>query len=173
VRRSTATVGSIAWFVLAAGLGAVWVPWLLTGWDVRYHASWWRVVQLVGVALVVVGLVPVVVTFARFAAAGGTPVPGALAGRLVVTGFNRYVRNPIYVGVLVILLGEALLLGQPVLLGYAALVWFGAAVFVRWYEEPALLRRFGAAYEEYRRAVPAWLPRRHPWTPGGEVSRRR
>jgi protein-S-isoprenylcysteine O-methyltransferase Ste14 len=172
VRRSTATLGSLGWFVLSAGVGVVWVPWLVTGWDVRYQSSWWLVAQVVGAALVAAGLVPVVATFVRFARASGTPVPGAMPARLVVTGPNRYVRNPIYVGVLVILVGETLLLGQPALLLYAAALWAGVAIFVRGYEEPTLLRRFGAEYEEYRRAVPAWVPRRRPWSPG-EVSRSR
>jgi len=166
VRRSTAVLGSVGWFVLAAGVGAVWVPWLITGWDVRYDSAAWLPVQAVGVVLIVAGLVPVVATFVRFAQAGGTPVPGALTGRLVVSGFNRYVRNPIYLGVIGVLVGETLLLGQPRLLVYAAVVWVCVAVFVRVYEEPALSRRFGADYDEYRRAVPAWVPRRHPWMPG-------
>jgi protein-S-isoprenylcysteine O-methyltransferase Ste14 len=72
----------------------------------------------------------------------------------------RYVRNPIYVALFATLVGEALVLGRPVLLLEAAL--FGAAVvaFVRGYEEPTLRRRFGAEYDEYRRAVPGWWPRR-------------
>jgi protein-S-isoprenylcysteine O-methyltransferase Ste14 len=64
----------------------------------------------------------------------------------------------------VIVVGQALLLGQWTLLVYAAFVWLGTAWFVRVYEEPALARRFGARYEAYRRAVPAWRPRLHPWS---------
>jgi protein-S-isoprenylcysteine O-methyltransferase Ste14 len=58
-------------------------------------------------------------------------------------------------------------LGQLGPLLYAAASWLIAAAFVRWYEEPTLTRRFGADYEAYRRAVPAWWPRLHPWEPGG------
>jgi protein-S-isoprenylcysteine O-methyltransferase Ste14 len=57
-------------------------------------------------------------------------------------------------------------LGRLGLLLYAAAFWLIAAVFVRWYEEPALTRRFGADYEAYRHAVPAWWPRLRPWKPG-------
>src|SRR5436309_1690858 len=53
VRRSTAAVGSIAWFAIAAGLGAVWMPWLITGWRVEYASSIGRVAQAFGVALIV------------------------------------------------------------------------------------------------------------------------
>ena len=92
-------------------------------------------------------------------------MPGAMTGHLVVTGFNRYVRNPIYLAAMTIFIGEALLFGQLSMLVYAFAVWAGAAAFVRWYEEPALATRFGADYEDYRRAVPPWRPRLHPWTP--------
>jgi len=64
----------------------------------------------------------------------------------VVTGFNRHVRNPIYLAAITIFLGEALLFGQLSMLLYAIAVWVGAAAFVRWYEEPALAARFGAHY---------------------------
>jgi protein-S-isoprenylcysteine O-methyltransferase Ste14 len=74
------------------------------------------------------------------------------------------VRNPVYLGSLLIFFGEALLFGSLRLLVYTAAGWAGAAVFVRWYEEPALTRRFGAEYEAYRRAVPAWRPRLRPWS---------
>lgn len=88
---------------------------------------------------------------------------GAMPARLVVSGFNRYVRNPIYLGAVTVFVGEALLLAQIGLLVYAAVAWVGVAAFVHWYEEPTLARRFPADFEEYRRAVPAWIPRLHPW----------
>jgi protein-S-isoprenylcysteine O-methyltransferase Ste14 len=98
----------------------------------------------------------------------GTPVPIAAPERLVVGGVYRYVRNPMYVAILAIVVGQALLLGQLGLLLYAAGIWLITASFVRFYEEPALRRRFGADYEAYRRAVPAWWPRLRPWKPGEE-----
>jgi protein-S-isoprenylcysteine O-methyltransferase Ste14 len=81
---------------------------------------------------------------------------------LVVGGLYRHVRNPMYVAALAIVVGQSLTLGQPVLLAYAVALWLVAASFVRWYEEPTLSRRFGARYEAYRRAVPAWWPRLRP-----------
>jgi protein-S-isoprenylcysteine O-methyltransferase Ste14 len=115
---------------------------------------------------VAAGLVPPVSAFAEFVKAGGTPIPAAPTERLVVSGFNRHVRNPMYVGLLLAILGQALLFGNLRLLIYAAAAWAAPAAFVRWYEEPTLARRFGAEYEAYRRAVPAWLPRLRPWPPG-------
>ena len=74
-------------------------------------------------------------------------------------------RNPIYVGFLAILAGEALLFGSRGLLEYAVVAWCIGAAAVHWYEEPTLARKFGADYQAYRRAVRAWIPRPHPWTP--------
>ena len=98
-------------------------------------------------------------------------MPGAMTERLVVTGFNRHVRNPIYLAAMTIFVGEALLFGQLSMLVYTIAVWVGAVGFVRWYEEPALAARFGADYEAYRRAVPAWRPRLHPLTPADPDTR--
>jgi protein-S-isoprenylcysteine O-methyltransferase Ste14 len=64
-----------------------------------------------------------------------------------------------YIAVTTAILGQALLLGQSVLLAYGALMWAVMAAFVKLYEEPTLADRYGARYEEYRRAVPAWWPR--------------
>lgn len=89
----------------------------------------------------------------------GTPAPVAPTEELVVTGLYRRVRNPMYVGVELVILGQAAIFVEPNLLVYAAAV--GAAVwsFVHWHEEPTLHARFGTAYDEYRAAVPGWLPR--------------
>ena len=111
-------------------------------------------------------LVPLVQSFADFVSAGGTPVPVASPPRLVVTGFYRYVRNPIYVGFLIILIGQTLLTGSPGMLEYTAIAWCIGAAAVRFHEEPVLACEFGAEYQAYRRAVHAWVPWLHPWTPG-------
>ena len=71
----------------------------------------------------------------------------------------RKVRNPMYVGVTAILVGEAVLFGSWKLLGCGAVFGLAAHLFVVLYEEPTLKKTFGAAYEEYRQAVPRWIPR--------------
>jgi len=139
----------------------------LTRWQVREPLPYWAPMRVLGVILLAAGLFALVQAFVRFVVEGlGTPAPIAAPERLVVGGLYRYVRNPMYVAVLAIIVGQALILGQLVLLPYAATFWLITAAFVRWYEEPALTRRFGADYEVYRRAVPAWLPRLRPWEPG-------
>jgi protein-S-isoprenylcysteine O-methyltransferase Ste14 len=82
------------------------------------------------------------------------------------------VRHPRYIAVGATIVGQALFLGRWELLAYAALFLGTTAAFVRWYEEPALQRRFGAEYEAYRRAVPAWIPRPRPWNPNDRPSTR-
>jgi protein-S-isoprenylcysteine O-methyltransferase Ste14 len=82
----------------------------------------------------------------------------AATEQLVTRGLYRYVRNPMYLAVLAGIAGQALLLHRPVLLVYAAGVGSAFLAFVRWYEEPALTRRYGSQYLDYCRRVPGWLP---------------
>ena len=125
--------------------------------------------RLAGALLVVAGAAVLIHAFARFVAEGvGTPAPVAPTAHLVVGGLYRYVRNPMYLAVTATILGQSLLLWRPVLLIYGAIVAAGFVVFVVGYEQPALRRQFGPAYEAYRRAVPAWWPRRRPWRPEHE-----
>src|SRR3979490_1778991 len=93
----------------------------------------------------------------------GTPAPIAPTRNLVVTGLYRYVRNPIYVAVVAIILGQAVLMGDWRLIVYGALLWLAFHVFVVAYEEPTLERTFGREYEAFRAAVPRWIPRMPPW----------
>jgi protein-S-isoprenylcysteine O-methyltransferase Ste14 len=93
----------------------------------------------------------------EFASAGrGTPAPIDPPKLLVARGLYRVVRNPMYVGVLLVLLGESLVFGSWDLLRYAVLVWLCFHLFVVLYEEPALRRKFGASYEDYCQRVWRW-----------------
>ena len=168
MRRSTAAVGSAVFFLSAPGVVGGLIPWLLTGgWQVREPLPYWAPVRVLGGVLLVAGLIALVGAFVRFVVEGfGTPAPVAAPEHLVVGGVYRYVRNPMYVAVLAAIVGQSLLLGRIGLLLYAGAVWVAVAAFVRFYEEPTLTRRFGADYEAYRRAVPAWWPRLRPWEPG-------
>jgi protein-S-isoprenylcysteine O-methyltransferase Ste14 len=89
----------------------------------------------------------------------GTPAPIDAPKELVAVGFYRYVRNPMYVGVLAIILGHFLWFGFWNLLIYAIVVFTAFHSFVTYYEEPTLKRQFGKAYEEYLARVPRWIPR--------------
>jgi protein-S-isoprenylcysteine O-methyltransferase Ste14 len=114
--------------------------------------------------MVVAGVAALLHAFARFALEGiGTPAPVAPTERLVVGGLYRFVRNPMYLAVASTIAGQALILGRPGLLAYAAAFLVVVVAFVRGYEEPTLAARYGGRYEEYRKAVPGWWPRRRPW----------
>jgi protein-S-isoprenylcysteine O-methyltransferase Ste14 len=163
-RKFLAAAGSAAFLVVAPGVVAGLIPWLLTGWEMDAAPL---PIRVAGGALIALGIGFLLHAFARFVVEGlGTPAPVAPTERLVVGGVYRYVRNPMYLAVGATIIGQALLLGQFGLLAYAAA--FGAVVFgfVRLYEEPTLSAQFGASYDAYSRAVPGWLPRIHPWEGG-------
>src|SRR5215203_6100198 len=125
MRRSTAAVGSAVFFLLAPGMVGGLIPWLLTGgWQVREPVPYWAPMRVLGVILLVAGVIVLIQAFVRFVVEGlGTPVPVAAPERLVVGGVYRYVRNPMYVAILAVVVGQALLLGQLGLLLYAAGIW--------------------------------------------------
>jgi protein-S-isoprenylcysteine O-methyltransferase Ste14 len=157
-------VGTIAFFILAPGTFAFYVPWRITRWHMAPPMLGWWPLRSIGAALALVGLVGLAESFSRFAIHGrGTPAPVMPPKRLVVTGLYRHVRNPMYVAVLWIVVGQALLLGSRRLLAYAALVWVTVHVWVLLYEEPVLRERFGAEYVAYTAAVRRWWPRLRPW----------
>ncbi|MDP2864018.1 MAG: isoprenylcysteine carboxylmethyltransferase family protein [Desulfobacterales bacterium] len=90
----------------------------------------------------------------------GTPAPIDPPKELVVQGLYRYVRNPMYIGILSILLGEALLFASWRLFEYTAIVFSLFYFFVLFYEEPVLKKKFGESYREYCKNIPRWIPRR-------------
>ena len=163
MRTSTAAVGSAAFFVAAPGTVVGLGPWLITHWEVPGSSPPLRVV--LGVVLIVLGLIPPIHAFIQFAKAGGTPMPAAPTERLVVAGFNRFVRNPMYFGMGLVLIGEAIVFPNITLLilGLTAALFLFVTAFVIVYEEPTLRRTFGTDYEAYCRAVRRWIPRLRPW----------
>lgn len=168
-----AAAGSAAFFVVAPGVVAGLIPWWLSGWRVGDPLPDWAPLRALGVALIVAGVVLLLQAFARFVTEGvGTPAPVAPTERLVVGGLYRHVRNPMYLAVLAIIVGQALALGQLGLLSYAGLVALAFIGFVRVYEEPTLREKYGPTYDAYRRAVPGWWPRWHPWEPAERISNR-
>ncbi len=157
--RVKAAAGSIVFLGVAPGVMAGLIPYWLTGWDTSGAVP--TVQVALGAALVMAGVAVLLDAFGRFVVEGlGTPAPIAPTEHLVVGGLYRFVRNPMYVAVATVIIGQAVLLGRPALLLYAAA--FGVTVwsFVRFYEEPTLAARYGAEYEAYRRAVPGWRPGR-------------
>ena len=142
-------------------MGAIllYVPyWLASGGAPRLDLGHWRYAGLLPLAAGIAGIVWCLRDF--IVVGRGTPAPFDPPRQLVVTGLYRYVRNPMYVSALLLLIGEAILLEAPVLLRYAAGFFIVVHLFVVFYEEPTLRRTFGESYVGYRQSVPRWLPRR-------------
>ncbi len=161
MRPVRAALGSVLFFVVAPGFVAGVGPWLVSRWRPGPCAS--AGLRWAGGLLLAAGVLVLVATFVRFAQAGGTPSPTHPTEHLVVSGLYRHTRNPMYLGLLATILGQALLLGRWDLLVYSAVA--AAAVYVRVlrYEEPTLERRFGDAYRHYAAAVPRWGVRWRAW----------
>ncbi len=164
MNRGRAALGTLVFLFLAPGTVAGMMPRWITGWQVPPMPTWWVGAQAAGVALIAAALTSLVAEFTRFAVQGiGTPAPVAPTRHLVVRGLYRYVRNPMYLCVDALLLGQTLLFASLPLLAYTVLAALAMAAFAHWYEEPNLGARFGAQYQQYRSRTPGWLPR----APGG------
>jgi protein-S-isoprenylcysteine O-methyltransferase Ste14 len=164
MNRTSAAIGSTAFFVVAPGFIAGLAPFLISRW--RFSSPPWDPpsVRWIGGALIAAGFLSLVECFARFVHKGhGTPAPPMPTDVLVVSGLYRYVRNPMYVGVFSIVAGQGLLFGDPWTLVYAACVWIAFTLFVQLYEEPTLQRTYGAQYFLYCKHVRRWWPRLRPW----------
>lgn len=157
-----AWIGTILFLFLAPGIVAGFIPWLIPGW--RPH-DWGGTVWVVPVAWIAIflGVAFLLHAFALFALHRGTPAPVAPTETLVVTGAYRHVRNPMYLAVLAIILGQALLFGSWWLVLYAAIALTAVVTFVLGYEEPTLTETYGEQYLDYKRNVPGWWPRLTPW----------
>ncbi len=145
--------------VVVPGSGAVWVPWwILTRHDAGATPTVWPAVGVIAVgAALYLWCVWLFATVGR-----GTPGPWDAPRRLVAAGPYRWVRNPIYVAALLVVLGEAGLFLSLSLLVYAGAMGIVCHLFVVGYEERTLRRRFGDTYTEYLRTVPRWIPRPPP-----------
>jgi len=148
---------NLSFTVVVPGLGGAWEPWrILTRNGHAVAPAAWE-----AAAIIAAGMALSVWCAWNFAAVGrGTPGPWDAPSRVVAAGPYRWVRNPIYIAALLIVLGEAWLFMSPGLLAYAAAMAVFFHLFVTGYEERTLRRRFGRSYLEYRQAVPRWMPRR-------------
>ncbi|MBI2361052.1 MAG: isoprenylcysteine carboxylmethyltransferase family protein [Deltaproteobacteria bacterium] len=147
---------NLVFTVVVPGTVAIYVPLLI----VRDRPAGSGVSLVVAVGLFSLGAAIYFWCVWDFAAFGrGTPAPIDAPKKLVVRGLYRFTRNPIYVGMLTILLGWTVLFNALGLLIYALCVGLGFHLFVVFYEEPHLQKLFGNSYEEYRARVGRWLPR--------------
>ena len=148
---------SLLFLIVAPGMVAGYIPLVLLRQGPQVETG---LLAYLAFPLWLIGGVILLWSFWNFLIEGrGTPAPIDPPKELVAVGFYRYVRNPMYVGVLLILIGHFLWFGFWWLLAYALLAFVVVHLFVTQYEEPTLKRKFGAAYEDYLRRVPRWIPR--------------
>jgi protein-S-isoprenylcysteine O-methyltransferase Ste14 len=156
-RTVSLVIRNLLFTIVIPGLGGAWVPWrILTRGG---HAP--AVVAWEATVVIAAGIALYIWCAWNFAAVGGgTPGPWDAPRRVVAAGPYRWVRNPIYIAALLVVLGQAWLFGSLALLVYAGAMALACHLFVAGYEEPSLRRQFGSTYLEYRRTVPRWIPRR-------------
>ena len=148
---------SLLFLIVAPGMVAGYIPLALLRKGPQVETGFFAYLAF---PLWVIGGIILLWSFWNFLIDGrGTPAPIDPPKELVATGFYRYVRNPMYVGVLLILIGHFLWFKNVWLIVYAAVAFLIVHLFVTLYEEPTLKKEFGAAYEAYLKRVPRWIPR--------------
>jgi protein-S-isoprenylcysteine O-methyltransferase Ste14 len=151
-------VKAVLWTLVAPGTVAVGMPAILIvtkAGPMELGPGRWFGLPFIAVGVPV--LIWCVVNFAR--EGKGTLAPVDPPKFVVRGGPYQVVRNPMYLSMLMMLVGEALLFESWAVAGWAVFMAVAWHLFVVFYEEPTLTRLFGPAYEEYRSTVPRWLPR--------------
>lgn len=148
------------------------LPWLILRWEGRtlaralIHVAPFRLIT--GLILLAAGLTLFILSVRMFILVGrGTIMPWDPTRRLITGSLYAYVRNPMILGVLILLLGEVVLFDSAWIAILALIFFMINTVYFHFSEEPGLLKRFGPEYAEYRRNVRMWIPRLKPWKPGG------
>lgn len=146
---------SLLFLIVAPGMVAGYIPLglLRKGPQIETGVGGWLAIPLWGI-----GAAILLWSFWNFLKQGrGTPAPIDPPKELVAAGFYRYTRNPMYVGVLLIIVGHFFWFGFWDLLAYAMLIFLAFNTFVAYYEEPTLRKKFGVAYDDYCKRVPRWF----------------
>ncbi len=155
-RTLSLVVRNLVFTIVVPGLGGVWAPWAIVSRGGHPPA----VVAWEAAGVIAAGAALYAWCVWNFAAVGGgTPGLWDAPTRVVATGPYRWVRNPIYISALLVVLGEAWLWWSLPVLAYAGAMAVSFHLLVTGYEERRLGRRFGQSYLEYRRTVPRWIPR--------------
>lgn len=148
---------SLLFLIIAPGMVAGYIPLGLLRWGSRVETG---VFAYLAFPLWLIGGTILLWSFWNFLREGrGTPAPIDPPKELVAVGFYRYVRNPMYVGIMAMNIGHFLWFGYWNLLVYTVFVFLAFHTFVTLYEEPTLKRLFGASYEDYCKRVLRWIPR--------------
>jgi protein-S-isoprenylcysteine O-methyltransferase Ste14 len=159
--RIALTLKTVLFTVVMPGTVVGWLPWMVIT-SGGTPLAWYTVGErhLLGFIPLLLGLALYIAGATGFVIEGrGTPAPLDPPRALVVRGPYRWVRNPMYIAILTILLGEVMLSASARLLAYGAVVFAAFHLFITLYEEPKLASLFGDEFAEYRARVPRWIPR--------------
>ena len=160
----TTGIRSILFFIFAPCMVAGLIPFVLLRTGPKIETGF---IAFSATPLWVTGIAVLVWCFWDFLAKGqGTPAPIDPPKQLVISGLYKYVRNPMYVGVLTVIMGHFLWFGYWWILAYAVALFMAFTLFVVFYEEPHLKSVFGDAYIAYQKGVPRWLPRFRKYSKG-------
>ena len=144
--------------ILGPGSVIIYIPYFLLFFSGSFDLIKSGSLQYFGILPVMAGIVISLWCFSDFVFRGkGTPVPIDPPKKLVVSGLYRLVRNPMYIGILVLLFGAAVLFKSFILIGYTACIFCLFHIFIIGFEEPSLRTKFGKEYEEYCNLVPRWI----------------
>lgn len=145
--------------ILQPGIVGIVIPYLiLRGEERRFFPELWTVAHLLGGTMILLGASVVLICILRFATEGrGTLSPLDPTKKLVAHGLYRYSRNPMYVGMMILLFGEALFWWSPALFVYGVVVFLSFNLFIILHEEPRCRRVFGTEYDEYCARVRRWV----------------
>jgi protein-S-isoprenylcysteine O-methyltransferase Ste14 len=160
----SAVAKTLVFTVFVPGTVAGYVPWRLRQDAASMAASMSGAEEWAAITVIAIGIAIYLYTaFWGFALiGGGTPAPIAPTRILVVKGLHRFVRNPMYIGVGLVIGGQAWLFHSPHIAIYMVCMLLVAHLFVILYEEPTLQKQFGEEYDHYRASVPRWIPRFRP-----------
>jgi protein-S-isoprenylcysteine O-methyltransferase Ste14 len=151
---------NIIFTIIFPGAVGIYLPLYLVGQSKKLLWQPWSILQIVALIPMITGAVIYFWCLWNFMIKGkGTPLPIDAPKSLVVQGLYRYIRNPMYVGVLLVIAGWAIFFWTINLLVYGIAVWIIFHLFALVIEEPILKRKFGSDYEEYCRNVGRWLPK--------------
>ena len=154
-------IRTITYASLFTGLVLIYLPGHLLSWSGIIYPTEIKLFQVAGIAIGSIGAVISLLCILTFISIGrGTPAHFDPPHKLVMKGPYRYVRNPLYIGAILALLGAALFYESILIVGYAIIFFFVAHIFVVLCEEPTLQKTFGKEYETYCLLVKRWLPRR-------------
>lgn len=145
--------------ILQPGIVAVLVPYWILGFRIQgYFDLSFSLAKWLAIAIFIAGVTILLICIAGFAIKGkGTLSPADPTKKLVVSGLYKYSRNPMYAGVIMMLIGEAIFFQSATLWIYAGLIFAAFFLFVRFFEEPRLQKDFGDDYKNYCKSVRRWI----------------